>query len=565
MKFVCSPSRISYPRISIIAGTFLALAFSFGWSGQSFAIADEPLHQRIDQLIAARMAGTAAARTSDAEFMRRVYLDLAGRIPTTDEARAFLADPSAEKRAKLVDQLLTSPDYARRVTDMLHVMFMERLGDQPDWSRFLHRSVAENKPYDQMVREMLYSDPASESTRGAAFFLSKRLENYGQNPVDYPALVRDVGRMFLGIDVQCAQCHDHLFVKQYTQEYFQGLFAFLGQTYLRTDLKTPAVAEKVVDKKVPFTSVFVQQPRELGPRLPGGEEIAIPALVKGEEWIAAPDRKTNFPGTPKFSPLKLLSEQLPRDVTPGFARNGVNRLWWMMMGRGLVHPLDLHHGDNPPSHPELLELLANEFAAHKFDLKWLLREFALTETYQRASLAPEGVDPNDVPLESFRIAIEKPMSSEQMIAAALVATGQWPKYRDQALAVPAASADGKAPALTEFDKLRERFAKALANPPREPETEFAPSVKAALFLSNDSTVLAWLQAGDGNLVSRLVPLTDPEKLADELYLAVLSRMPTPEERAETLGQLGAAGDRRVQVIGRLAWALLNSTEFSLNH
>jgi len=551
--------------LPLVAATLLAIAFACGLLDPSYASADEPLHQRIDQLIAARMGGAAAGRTSDEEFVRRVYLDLAGRIPTSDEARTFLADASADKRTKLVDQLLNSPEYARRLTDMFHVMFMERLGDQADWSRFLHKSIAENKPYDQMIREMLYSDPANEATRGAAFFLSKRLENYGQNPVDYPALVRDVGRMFLGVDVQCAQCHDHLFVKEYTQDYFQGLFAYLGQTYLRTDLKVPAVAEKVVDKKVQFTSVFVQQPREIGPRLPGGEEVMIPALAKGEEWEAAPDRKTNFPGKPKFSPLQTLAQQLPRGETAGFARNGVNRLWWMMMGRGLVHPLELHHGDNPASHPELLELLAREFAAHKFDLKWLLRELALTETYQRASWAPEGVDPNAVPLESYRIAIEKQLSSEQMVASALVATGQWPKYRDLALAVPEPSADGKPPTPTEFDKVRERFAKALANPPREPETEFAPSVKAALFLANDATVLAWLQAGEGNLVARLAAMTEPEKLADELYLAILSRNPTADERAEMVGQLSAAGDRRVQVIGRLAWALLNSTEFSLNH
>lgn len=520
---------------------------------------EEPLHRRIDQRIAERARGEFAPRSGHAEFLRRVYLDLAGRIPTSEEARAFLADSSADKRVKLVEQLLAGPDYPRRMTDLWNVMLMERLGDHGEWSKYLFQAAAQNKPWDRMVREFLYVDANDESNRGAAFFLSKRLENYGQNPVDYPGLVRDVGRMFLGIDVQCAQCHDHLFVKQYTQDYFQGLFAFLGQSYLRTDVKFPAVAEKLVEKKVQFTSVFTQEPRETGPRLPGLSEVAIPAMAKGEEWIVPPDRKTNFPGVPKFSPLKALSEQLPRSETASFARNGANRLWWVMMGRGLVHPLDLHHDDNPASHPELLDLLAGEFAAHQFDMKWLLRELALTETYQRSSVAPPGVDAANVPLESYRVAIEKPLSSEQMLSSTLVASGLWTKFGAAALAAP----DGKGEA-TEFSKLRERFAKAMANPPREPETEYSPSVRAALFLANDSVVLGWFAPADKNLAARLAEIADPGELARELYLAVLTRAPSDDERAEVAGQLNSM-DARGAVVGRLIWALVNSTEFSVNH
>src|SRR5262249_47781757 len=147
----------------------------------------------------------ASARGDDAEFLRRIYLDLAGRIPSVQEARAFLQDNADDKRTKLVDRLLAGPDYPRRMAEQFHIMFMERLGDNPDWSKYLLSSFEKNKPFDEMTREIL-SASREESAKGAAFFLSKRLENYGQNPVDYPALTRDIGRLFLGVNLQCAQC-----------------------------------------------------------------------------------------------------------------------------------------------------------------------------------------------------------------------------------------------------------------------------------------------------------------------------------------------------------------------
>ena len=213
----------------------LCLACQSPWSG---SLGDEPLHDQIDRLIAAKANGAArSARATDAEFLRRIYLDLAGRIPALQEARTFLADPAPQKRAKLIDQLLAGPDYPRRMQELAHVMLMERRGDNPEWLAFLKASFEANKPLDQFVREILNPNPKNEATRGSAFFLSKRLENYGQNPVDYPALTRDVGRLFLGVDLQCAQCHDHLFVKEYKQADFQGLLALFQGTFLRQDVK----------------------------------------------------------------------------------------------------------------------------------------------------------------------------------------------------------------------------------------------------------------------------------------------------------------------------------------
>lgn len=513
-------------------------------------LADESLPQKIDALIAARAGGPLSPRTDDAAFLRRIYLDLAGRIPTVAEAREFLADPAADKRDRLIDRLLASPDHAQRLADVLHVMLMERLGDAPEWRRYLVTAVSTNKPWDRLVREMIWADVADEGTRGAAFFFTKRLENYGQNPVDVPGLVRDVGRLFLGVDVQCAQCHDHLFVPEYTQDYYQGLFAFVGQAQIRRDVKFPALAETPLKKKVEFASVFTKEPRSVGPKLPGGAEIDIPVLPAGEEYETPPDRKTNAPGVLKFSPLKLLAEQLPTASNRAFARNMANRLWWLTMGRGLVQPLDLHHTENPPSHPELLELLASEFSNHQFDIRWLLSQLARTETYQRSSHLPADAPPEQVPVESYRTALEKPLSAEQLLAAIAQATEVAPREQSQTEA---------------WEKLRERFAKAFANPPREPETEYAPSVRGALFLLNDEVILRWLADSPGNLIERLGKLEPAAPIADELYLAVLSRLPTDEERAEVQTTLERHSDRRPAALARLAWALLASTEFSVNH
>lgn len=523
------------------------------WILAGTASGDESLHERIDVLIEQAAGGRVAPIADDAEFLRRITLDLIGRIPTVTETREFLADSATEKRVILIDRLLASPEYARRMRDAWHVILMERAGDNEDWLRFLEQSFAANRPWDALVREMLNPNPDATETRGSAYFLTKRLENYGQQPVDLPGLTRDVGRLLLGVDLQCAQCHDHLFVDDYKQQDFQGLHTFLSHTMIRTDLKFPAVAERVVGKKTEFMSVFLKEPRQTGPRLPFGTELDVPAFPKGDEFAVAPDRKTNFPGKPRFSPLMLLSEQLPAATNPWFVRNGANRIWNLMIGRGLVHPLDLHHAANPPTHPEVLALLASEFAAHQFDMRWMVRELALTRTYQRSSRWP---DSSPVPRpESYAVAIEKPLSAEQMLASLLEATGE----RDRLQLAP----EGKSnPAL---EDLRKRFLAAFANPPRDPEGTFAPSVKAALFLSNDSRVLDLYVRRPGNRTDQLMQQSDDDARVNLAFLSALSRMPSEDERTSLVLHLASHPETRENALANLMWALIGSTEFCVNH
>lgn len=530
--------------------------------------AEPSLHEQIDQLIAAgHPDGVGPNLASDAEFLRRVYLDFAGRIPSSAEAGAFLNDKSPDRRTQLIDKLLASPEYPARMEMLLHNMLMERMGDNDLWQGFLRQAMEENMPWDELVSTILNPITDDEEHRGSAYFFSKRLEKYGQNPVDLPGLTRDVGRMFLGIDVQCAQCHDHLLVDDYKQQHYQGLFAFVGHLTLRQDVQYPAVAETLVTKPVEFMSVFEKQPLTTGPRLPQGEEVAIPTFAKGEEYEVPPDRKTRFPGVPKFSPLSLLGQQLPSAENELFVRNIANRLWFVMMGRGIVHPLDLHHSDNPPSHPELLDLLARQMVEHDFDIKWMLRELALTETYQRSSQLPPGVE--SAPPEQFLVAIERPISAEQLLASMMQAMGERETYL-AAETKPAAEGEKQEtpalpaglPALKDVQNL---FVKAFAGQPREPELEFNPSVQAALFVLNGDAIQAWLKPRDYNLVGRLAKLEDADALTDELFLSVLSRLPADEERSAVVSYLQEPKEARDQTIANVVWSLMAATEFCVNH
>jgi len=547
-------------RRRIFRGLVLLIVTSTGFGAAS---AGEELSARVDALIGAAAKGEPIGPAcDDATFVRRVYLDLAGRIPSSQEATTFLASTEANNRPALIDSLLASPDYPQRMRDLFHAMLMERRGDNAEWTKFLEASFEANKPWDQLVREILDPDPDNEAVRGAAFFHTRRLEKVGQQETDYPGLTRDTGRLFLGIDLQCAQCHNHLFIDSYKQVDFQGLFTVYQNTFIRTDVKFPAVGEKVTSKKLEFMSVFDKQPLTTGPRIPFGQEFEIPTFEKDQEYLTPPDPKTNFPGVPRFRALEVIARELPVDSNRAFVDNASNRLWFVMMGRGLVNPLDQQHLQNPPSHPDVLQAVGEELIATKFDIKSLLRQLALTETYQRTSVLTTI---NDVPpADSYRVANEKRLSAEQIMNSVFVATGP----RDHSASIeppPAAQPSTDAKPVPTADEIRAAFVKAFGNVPQDPEVEFSPSLKSSLFVLNDSAVLDCLTPQAGNLVDRLMNEPDPSAVADELYLSVLTRRPTVDERAEVADYLAKNESRRQIAVTNLAWALLASTEFCLNH
>jgi hypothetical protein len=344
----------------------------------------QPLHARIDALIEAAAVGPLNPPASDADFLRRAALDLTGVIPTSADARAFFADTSADKRTKLIDKLLASPQYARHMSLTWDVMLMERRNDKviksAEWQDWLRKSFADNKPLDQLCRELVTADGADEATRPAARFLLDR-------DCEPNLLTRDLGRMLFGMDLQCAQCHDHPLIDDYYQADYYGLFAFVMRSSLFNDAKKKQaqVAEKA-DGEANYKSVFTSDSADkVVPRLPKGQALALePTFSKGQEYDVPPAKDVR--GVPKYSRRAQLAALL-RD-SHEFRRNLANRLWAHMFGRGLVHPVDFHHPANPPSHPELLALLADELARSNFDARGMIRELALTRAYQRSCDVP---------------------------------------------------------------------------------------------------------------------------------------------------------------------------------
>ncbi|RBP47377.1 uncharacterized protein DUF1553 [Roseimicrobium gellanilyticum] len=523
-----------------------------------------PLHQRIDALVAATWGeARPSPQADDAELLRRLWLDFDGGIPSAEQTRAFLADTSPGKRAALVEKLLSSPRFATRMADAFDVMLMERRGENAAWREWLTASFQANKPWDAMVREILAPDFQDEKLRGAGWFITRRLEKVGQQDTDYPGLTRDVGRMFMGVDLQCCQCHRHLTVDDYKQADFNGLFTVYQNLKLQpadAKIKVPWVSEGVVAARYEFASVLTGAKGQTGPRVPFTTEVAIPAYTGDEAWLVKPDRKTKELGKPKFSPLQEIAQRLPAPENAFFARNAVNRVWFLMMGSGLVEPLDFIHSENPASHPELLDLLAKEFAAHRFDLRWLIRELALTEVYARSSALPREAAPKAGAERTYTTARERHLTAAQMTRTFLLATGELERVSTVTKAEP--EKDEKKYTLADFEKA---FVAALANAPKEPELQVNPTLRSSLFLRNGDHVLWAVKPRAGNLVDRVLKLPTPEAMAEELYLSILTRMPDTDEKALFAEWMERPGVEKSLAVGDFVWALLSSTEWFVNH
>ncbi len=537
--------------------------------------ARDPLHARIDQHIAAGFADyakNAAPIASDAEFLRRVYLDLSGTIPTVSEFQEFMADRSPNKREKVIDRLMNSFGYVRRMVWFFDVTLMERRPDQKvpraAWESYLQTAIAENRPYDVLVREILSSDGSEPNTRAAAkFFLERDME---------PHLVtRDLTRIFLGRNLQCAQCHDHPSVDDYSQAEYYGIQAFVSRSFLFPNARAAnAVIAEKADGIVNFVSVFDKAKKQytITPKMPGGKAFAEPNLEKGKEYKPSPASAAAPASTPPktkpapaaaatapipvYSRRALLAKAMTEPENTAFARTAVNRIWAMMLGRGLIHSPEWDHEANPPSHPELLELLTSEFVRHNHDIKWLVREIALTQTYQRSSEIPESLaNRESIPADRYLVAELKPLSAEHLAYAISQAGGQTDTDR-AALGPKGTEAQLDARVAPRIAPFRSTF----AAPAGEPEDGFTASLHQTLFLKYGAAVR-------GMLATRSVQLgrlTDPTAVAEQLFISVLSRYPTADEVKDVTEALGTASDRNA-TLAELTWALVASAEFRFNH
>ena len=384
-----SIAEVSARRLTLPVWTVILSAwFTLGTVPR--AEADDSLHARIDQLTDQATVGPRGEKVDDLTFLRRVHLDLTGRIPPVTDAKEFLADKSPDKRTRIVDHLLASPDFYRHLAVVFDVMLMERRGDKhvksAEFRAWLQEFFQQKKPYNELVHTLLGADGTDEKQRAASAFLLER-------DVEPNLLTREIGRMFLGVDLQCAQCHDHPLIADYHQTDYFGTFAFVNQlSVFQPDTKKPALISEAVNGQAEFKSVFTAREAVTSPRLPGEVEIVEPVFMIGDEYSVRPAK--NVRPVPKFSRQNKLAELIASGDNPLFRRNIANRLWAMMMGQGLVHPVDQHHSENPATNPALLDLLSDEFAESNYDISTLLREIALSQTYQRSWQLPEKLAPS---------------------------------------------------------------------------------------------------------------------------------------------------------------------------
>lgn len=497
----------------------------------------QSLHETIDGLIASATpdyASKASSPASDEEYLRRVYLNLTGTIPAANDARAFFDDKSTDKRAKLIVKLLASPEHARHLAYHFDELLMDRRPDKnvtaAEWQKYLRDSFAANKPYDVLVREILSADGADAKWRAPAkFYLDRDAEPH--------LITRDISRVFLGMNLTCCQCHDHPLVSAYKQNQYYGIMAFVARCQITPGVKPVALSEKA-DGDTTFTSVFdpTKAVKTAALQVPGGKIVPEPKLEKGNEYKVKPAK--NVRSVPSFSRRGQLAPNLTSSRQ--FARTAANRLWAMMMGRGLIHPIEFDHKANPPSHPELMDKLTDELIGHKFDIRWLLKEIAMSRTYQRSSEHKGEADP-----AKFLIAAVKPLTAQQLAWSLM-----------QAVDLPPGQRNENAVAT---------FVNKFGGKPGEPDSGFQATVDQTLFVSNGPLLRQWLAPRKGNLTDRLAKAKSDTELADELFVSVLTRRPVESEVRLVSDYLKGREKDRPAAIQELAWALLASAEFRFSH
>lgn len=513
----------------------------------SAVIGQQPLHKQIDSLLSSSFVGPDVGRADDATFLRRVHLDLTGRVPTIEQTRQFLADTSEDKRARKVDELLATSDFSRHLTVTLDVMMMERRASKhvkaDEWRTFLYTAVKENRPINELAAQILAADGVDPAMRPAAKFY---LDREGEANL----LTRDVGRVFFGVDLQCAQCHDHPLIESYYQMDYYGLNSFFNRGYMFADKKKKLsfYAEKT-EGITAFKSVFTEEEGTAGPFVPGGFEVIEPIHKSTEAYSVAP--AANVMPIPKFSRRKQLGELVRSGQSDAFNRNMANRFWASMFGQGLVNPVDLHHDDNPPVHAPLLELLAAEFAGPlKYDMRAFLRELALTEAYQRAFEPPEQFELPKEQLQERLTKLEQELAgieaeTEAFEAELIVQRKAALAVRDEFRAAKKAVVESVAKHTAAVAALKKANA---AKAPVEAAVNKNRAVAAGLTASLKSAQSAKELLDDAELVAALPIL---EKRAKAAQAAVDKQLPDLKAKTAASAKAQAAADTASQAVDTL--------------
>jgi hypothetical protein len=492
-----------------------------------------PRHNFVDEHVwdkLQRLGLTPSEPASDSTFLRRVHIDLIGRLPTVEESRAFLADTSANKRARLVDELLQRPEYgdywANKWADLLRPN-PYRVGIKAvlNFDAWIRDSFRQNKPYDEFVRELVSAQGSTWRNGAATLFRDRR---------DPAELTTIVSQLFLGVRLECAKCHHHPF-EVWGQDDFYSFAAYFARVGRKGQGISPPISG---GEEAMFTSSkgSVEHPltgEKMSPRPLFGEAPPI-----GEE----------------DDPRESLAAWMTSPDNPYFSQVIVNRVWADLMGRGLVEPVDDLRATNPPSNGPLLEALAAEFRKQGCDQKELLRTITRSYVYGLSSLPSEG---NVSDTQNYSRHYRRRLRGEVLLDAVSDITGEPEKFA----AVP----DGSRAMEVWTHRTGSLFLDAFGRPDpnQDPPCERTDdtTVVQALHLMNAPNLHRKITSDDGRAAKLAASPLSPAEIVEELYLAVYSRYPEDEEIALGVRLFEKEGTTRRQVVEDLMWALMNTAEF----
>ncbi len=466
-----------------------------------------------------------SAKSTDSEFHRRAYLDIIGRIPTSDETKAFLENTVANKREKLIDDLLANDGFGKHMADIWQALLLPKISDNRRVNSeplvvWLEKHFNANTGWDQVTKELLTSTGSQDENGSITYFVSN-------NSVD--KITDSVTKLFLGVQLQCAQCHDHPFVEWKQKDYW-GVAAFFMKVQAapprNKDMSSPTVTEgKVINKKknnLPEAAKFVNA-----------------------KFLASEEPKLN--NEEPFRPV--LANWLTSKSNPFFSNAMANRLWAQYFGKGLVDPLDDMHDGNPATHPELLASLASQFSASNFDIKFFIRAICNSETYQRSSKPNASNKETNIALLSHMPI--KNMSPEQLFDSLTIVLGS-PSRGNQ-------KQPANKPQKNQPKGARAQFVTFFQAEEGASALSYETGIPQVLRLMNSPQMNA--EAG----VFRIIDKTaDAKTSIEKIYLSVLNRKPTDEELARMVNFLAKASDQK-KGFADMLWVLLNTSEFTLNH
>ena len=516
-----------------------------------FVWSEPPANNYVDQQVFAklkRLRMNPSELAGDVVFLRRAYLDLLGVLPTADEAKEFLRDASPDKRSKLIDRLLTRPEFADcwalKWSDLLRneEKALDRKGVQT-FHHWIRQAIADRMPMDQFVRELVASRGSTYANPAANYYRANR------DPITRGEAT---AQLFLGTRLQCAKCHNHPFDRWTQDDYYNWATLFARVRYKLIEVRR----SDELDKHEFEGEQVVWMARSGEVENPRTDRPAEPHVL-GDSQARVNDEQDR---------LEFLADWITSPENPLFARVQVNRIWFHLLGRGIVDPLDDFRATNLPVNSPLLDALAADFVAHDFDLQSMIRTIMNSRVYQLSNVAgPTNADDES----NFSHAQLRPLAAEPLLDALNRVTGVSPRFNGYPRGMRAGELPGvgvggrrRGERRSSENQFLEKFGKPERLLTCECERSSEATLGQAFQLISGPTINALLTKPDNQLDRWLASGDSNQEIVSEVYWTALSRAPSKDELDRMSGLLNRAGDRR-QVLEDIVWALVNSKEFVL--